>query len=162
WEGTNVLWRPLPAASVAAEHGMSADELEQAVERTGVELFERRAGRPQPGLDDKILAAWNGLTIAALAEAGAAFDEPRYADAAALVIRPKELFDNAVPSGNSAAADVLQRLALLSGDAELERLGAEAIRVVRDLLERRPSGFGHALCALDLYTSSPSEIAIVG
>ena len=83
-------------------------------------------------------------------------------DAEELVIRPKELFDNAVPSGNSAAADVLQRLGLLYGDAELERLGADAIRVVRDLLERSPVGFGLALSALDLYTSSAKEIAVVG
>src|SRR5207248_11227948 len=84
------------------------------------------------------------------------------ADAEALVIRPKELFDNAVPSGNSAAADVFQRLALLYGDAEFEGIGVSALRLVRDVLERAPTGFGHALCALDLYLSRAPEIAIVG
>ena len=48
------------------------------------------------------------------------------ADDDALVIRPKELYDNAVPSGNSAAADVIQRIALLTGDLELERIGVSA------------------------------------
>jgi uncharacterized protein len=79
-----------------------------------------------------------------------------------LVVRPKELYDNAVPSGNSAAADVLQRLALLTGRDELERAGVSAIRVVRDVLGRAPTGFGQALCALDLYLGPSHEIAIVG
>jgi uncharacterized protein YyaL (SSP411 family) len=83
-------------------------------------------------------------------------------DDAALVIRPKELYDNAVPSGNSAAADVLQRIALLTGDPERERLGVSAIRLVRDVLGRAPTGFGHALCALDLYLGPSREVAIVG
>ena len=84
------------------------------------------------------------------------------ADAEGLVLRPKDLFDNAVPSGNSVAAEVLQRLALLTGEAEYEQAGASALRVVRELMERAPSGFGHALGALDLYLSAAKEIAIVG
>jgi uncharacterized protein len=79
-----------------------------------------------------------------------------------LVIRPKELYDNAVPSGNSASADVLQRMALLTGDPELERIGVSAIRVIRDVLGRAPTGFGHALSALDLYLGPSHEVAIVG
>jgi uncharacterized protein YyaL (SSP411 family) len=79
-----------------------------------------------------------------------------------LVLRPKELYDNAVPSGNSVAADVLQRLSLLTGDLELERAGVSAIRLVRDALGRAPSAFGHALCALDLYLGPSREVAIVG
>jgi len=46
-------------------------------------LFARRALRPKPHLDDKVLTAWNGLMISALARAGAAFGEPRYLAAAA-------------------------------------------------------------------------------
>jgi len=84
------------------------------------------------------------------------------ADVDALVIRPKELYDNAVPSGNSAAADVLQRIALLTGDQELERIGLTAIRLLRDVLGRAPTGFGHALSALDLSLGPTREIAIIG
>jgi uncharacterized protein YyaL (SSP411 family) len=84
------------------------------------------------------------------------------ADDDPLVIRPKELYDNAVPSGNSAAADVLQRIALLTGEPERERMAVSAIRLVRDALGRAPTGFGHALCALDLYLGPSREVAIVG
>ena len=78
------------------------------------------------------------------------------------MIRPKELYDNAVPSGNSAAADVIQRIALLTGDQELERIGVSAVRLVRDALGRAPTGFGHALSALDLSLGPTREVAIVG
>ena len=84
------------------------------------------------------------------------------ADDDALVIRPKELYDNAVPSGNSAAADVIQRIALLTGDLELERIGLSAVRLVRDALGRAPTAFGHALSALDLSLGPTREVAIVG
>ncbi len=84
------------------------------------------------------------------------------ADVDALVIRPKELYDNAVPSGNSAAADVIQRIALLMGDQELERIGVSGIRLIRDVLGRAPSGFGHALSALDLSLGPTREVAIIG
>ncbi len=83
-------------------------------------------------------------------------------DAEALVLRPKELSDNAVPSGNSAAADVLLRLSHLTGEPEHERAGASALRLVRDAMAGAPSGFGHALCALDRYLGPVREVAIVG
>jgi uncharacterized protein YyaL (SSP411 family) len=83
-------------------------------------------------------------------------------DAEELVIRPKELFDNAVPSGNSAAAMVLLRLGLLTGETEYEHAGLSALRLVRDVMERAPTGAGRSLCALDLYLSHPKEVAIVG
>jgi hypothetical protein len=83
-------------------------------------------------------------------------------DAEALVVRPKDLYDNAVPSGSSAAADVLLRLAHLTGEPEYERAGASALRLVRDAMGGAPSGFGHALCALDLYLGPVREVAVVG
>jgi uncharacterized protein YyaL (SSP411 family) len=249
WEGTNVLWTPVPAATVAAEYGLSAEDLERLIEDARRGLFETREKRIRPATDDKILASWNGLAIAALADAGAILQRADYVDAAVhaaefvlgelrrdgdgrllrswrdgrpggpgycddyalmtaaclslaeatlevrwilhaqdlahemvrlfadpegggffqtgadaeqLVIRPKELFDNAVPSGNSVAADVLQRLGYLFGDTEYERAGVGALRLVGEFLARSPTGFGRSLCALDFYLSPIREVAIVG
>ena len=248
WEGTNVLWRPLPLEGVAAEFHLEASELERRIEAARVQLFEIRERRVHPATDDKVLAAWNGFAIAALAEAGRAFERPDLVEAAvaaagfvltrlsddggrllrswregragrpafaddhaamadaclvlyettyelrwfeharalandlvrlfqdedrggffqtggdaeALVVRPKDLQDNAVPSGNSLAADVLQRLAHLTGDAAYEQAGVGALRLIRDAMAGAPSGFGHALCALDAYLSPVKEVAVVG
>jgi uncharacterized protein YyaL (SSP411 family) len=83
-------------------------------------------------------------------------------DAEELVLRPKELYDNATPSGNSVAAEVLLRLALLTGDAGYEHAGVSALRLIRDAMAGAPTGFGQALCALDLYLGPSHEVAIVG
>lgn len=71
FEGRNILWLQQPA--------LASDPEIIAARRA---LFEARAHRPRPHLDDKILASWNGLMISALARAGAALGEPRYLDAA--------------------------------------------------------------------------------
>jgi uncharacterized protein YyaL (SSP411 family) len=83
-------------------------------------------------------------------------------DGERLVVRPKELFDNAVPSGNSVGAEVLQRLALLTGESAYETAAISALRPVRELMARAPTMLGNALGALDLYVSAAREVAIVG
>jgi uncharacterized protein len=56
---------------------------EQRWRRLRGELLRARAARPQPARDDKVVAAWNGLAIAALAETGVLFERPDFVDAAA-------------------------------------------------------------------------------
>jgi len=79
-----------------------------------------------------------------------------------LIVRTKDYFDNATPSGNSVAAEVLLRLALLTGDEDYRRRATTVLRLLAEPLKRYPSAFGRALGALDFYLSSPKEIAIVG
>jgi uncharacterized protein len=82
-------------------------------------------------------------------------------DHEALIVRPRNLFDSAVPCGSSVAAEVLLRLAVLTGEALYERRAAETLRTVAPLMARHPSGFGRFLGALDFHLGPPVEIALV-
>jgi hypothetical protein len=81
--GMNVLHAVLGPDGLARETGRPAAEAQATLAAARAALFRRRATRPRPHRDEKILAGWNGLMIAALARAGAAFGEPRYVAAAA-------------------------------------------------------------------------------
>jgi len=78
----SVLSQPRPARGLAAELGLEPAELEARVDTLRERLFEARSGRVPPGLDDKVLTSWNGLMLAAFAEAGRVLDEPGYIEAA--------------------------------------------------------------------------------
>ncbi len=67
--GKNLLYVAQSIEDVAARSGASADEVIAALGRIRQALFDARAQRPRPHLDDKILTAWNGLMIAAFARA---------------------------------------------------------------------------------------------
>jgi uncharacterized protein YyaL (SSP411 family) len=71
-QGSSVLQLPQPEGVFDA----------QRTESIRRRLLARRAERPAPGRDDKVVAAWNGLAIAALAETGAYFDRPDLVEAA--------------------------------------------------------------------------------
>ncbi len=79
-----------------------------------------------------------------------------------LVVRPRDISDNATPAGSSMAADVLLRLAIVTGDSDLQRRAVTSLRSARELMARFPTGAGHWLCALDFYLSTPREVLIVG
>jgi uncharacterized protein YyaL (SSP411 family) len=238
FEGRNVLHL---AGGAEAERPEGLAQARQA-------LFEARARRVRPGLDDKRLAAWNALMIAALAEAGAVLGrgdyleaasrcaefvlgsmrdadgrllrtykdgdarlnayledhaflleallalyeasfEPRWFEAALdlaettierfgdperggffstssdheqLIARRKEIGDHPIPSGNSAAALGLLRLAALTGERRYEQWAEGVLRLFADVAAKHPDAFAHLLRALDFALSPTREVALVG
>ena len=78
-----------------------------------------------------------------------------------LIVRPRNLYDNAVPCGSSVAAEVLLRLAALTGEERYERHALSALRPMADLLGRHPTAFGRFLCALDFHVGPRVEVAFV-
>ena len=79
-----------------------------------------------------------------------------------LIVRSKDYFDNATPSGNSVAALGLLRLAILKNNESYRKVATAVLREVGDQARRYPSGFGYALSAADFLLSTPKEVAIVG
>ncbi|MCS6296422.1 MAG: DUF255 domain-containing protein [Nitrospira sp.] len=82
WEHTNVLHTAKSVEAVAKELGITAGELRDTIARLRPKLYAARTKRIAPGLDDKVITAWNGMMISAMAEAGRVFDIPRYRAAA--------------------------------------------------------------------------------
>jgi hypothetical protein len=80
FEGANHLQETLTLEETAIRFGISNEEAAATVATAKEQLYERRVTRIRPGLDDKVVTAWNGLALRALAEAGAVLDEPRYLD----------------------------------------------------------------------------------
>ncbi len=122
-------------------------------------LFEARAKRPRPHLDDKILTSWNGLMISAFAKAGAILDEPKYTQAArraadfllATLRRPDGTLLRRFRDGDAAIDGMLDDYAFFAQglldlyEASFEfRYLAEAIAITRkqrELLEDEAGGF---------------------
>ncbi|HET7873947.1 MAG TPA: thioredoxin domain-containing protein [Methylomirabilota bacterium] len=246
FEGHNILFVPREPAEVARGLGLSPERLAELIAEARRRLYAVREKRIHPGLDDKVLASWNGLVLSTLAEAGRSLGRADYVTAAmrnaeflmgamvedgrllrawkegrakirgyledyamvgagllalyeatfdrrwldqsrrladealglfwdaeqeiffdtgtdqeALVVRPRNLFDNAVPSGSSVAIEWLFRLAVLFGEERYESLALKALRPMADLMSRYPSGFGRYLGALDFHLGPVAEIALV-
>jgi uncharacterized protein YyaL (SSP411 family) len=79
-----------------------------------------------------------------------------------LITRPKDIYDNATPSGNAVAADVLLRLALLTDNDKYRRAAQSVLELLREPMARYPLGFARSLNALDFLLGQPKEIAVVG
>jgi uncharacterized protein YyaL (SSP411 family) len=79
-----------------------------------------------------------------------------------LINRPKDIMDNATPSGNSVAMDVLLKLAAFTGEVTYRQRADDYLQSVADNVVRYPQFFGHVLGALDFALSASKEIAIVG
>ncbi len=246
--GDNILHMKKPLPELARNLGMDEEELENAVSGIRETLLVGREKREHPFLDDKVLADWNGLMIAALAKAGRALSEPVYVAAAAraadfvltemrtpggrllhrwrhgdadihgfledysylcwglvelyeadfrserlraaleltgvmlehfwdereggffisadyaeqTIVRHKDAFDGAMPSGNSVAALNLFRLGRIIGDPEMESRAEEVIKAFYCTIQKAPAAFTHMLSALDFAIGPASEVVIAG
>jgi hypothetical protein len=116
--------------------------------------FEVRWYREAVALADELLERFEDR------QRGGFFTTPEDHDQ--LPVRRKDLEDSPIPSGNSAAAFGLLRLALLSGDGKYERHALGVLRLLVPLALRHPLAFGHLLRAADFYAASVREVAIVG
>jgi uncharacterized protein len=234
WEGRSILHVAGPAPEPAL------------LDRARAALFAARSHRVRPARDEKQLAAWNGLLLRALAEAGIVLRRDDYLAAAdglarfarrvlvrpdgglwrtardgvghtpafledyacladgllalhaargrtedlllarqlmdraiadfwddqagafwdssdeheAIVARPRSLVDGATPAGNSVAADVMLRLALLTGEADYDRRARSILRIAGEALDRQPQLFGRMLGAADRALSEQVDVVI--
>ena len=78
WEHKSIPHRPHTVEEVARDLRISAAELQSTLDRCRPVLYETRSTRVPPGLDDKILTAWNGMMISAMAEGGRILGKSRY------------------------------------------------------------------------------------
>lgn len=134
--GRSVLRRPPDQGRFAAGKGLDPEELRELIHGSARELHAARGARERPFRDDKILASWNGLAIAALARGGAVLDERRYTDAAAeaaAFIREKMI----APGGR-----LLRRYR--DGEAALPAFLDDYAFLVRGLLELHRATFDSA------------------
>ena len=236
--GKNILYQAEP---------VDAEPVDADLEEARRILLAARAMRPRPHLDDKILTAWNGLMISAFARAGAALDEPRYAEAArravefiiermyhdgvllrryragdaaipgflddysmfaqalldlyetqfdrrhlelalaitdkmrerfedrekggfftspdgddSLVMRMKDDYDGAEPSGNSIAAMNLLRLAQMTNHREYREAAERTIAAFEPRLSVAAAALPQMLVACEFLSGDPQQIVIVG
>lgn len=208
-------------------------------------LARERTRRTRPDRDDKVVAAWNGLAITALCEAGVLLDEPRYATAALeaaellgrlhvndgrlvrtsrdggasaapgvledygcvaeaflavlgltgdaawldqalslletvrtefaagddgffdtagddLVLRPRDVSDNAYPCGTSAAVHAFVAAAAITGDHRWRAAAESGVAAAAEVARRAPRFAGWTLAAAEAMLAGPLEIAVVG
>jgi uncharacterized protein YyaL (SSP411 family) len=131
------------------DHAMVAAALVELYEAT----LERRWLDAARGLADETLRLFWDDGLEGFYDTG--HDHER------LIVRPRNLFDNAVPCGTSVTIETLLRLAVLTGDATYESRALAALRPVADLMARHPTGFGRFLCALDFHLGPRVEVALV-
>jgi uncharacterized protein YyaL (SSP411 family) len=245
--GQNILYLERPLMEAAAALEMPEEKLRERLEQIRIKLFEEREKRIHPYKDDKMLTDWNGLMIAALAKAGRAFDEPRFADAARkaadfivqqwsddghlrhryregewgiaanvddyafliwglielyettfeveylttsleladdllehywddgnggffftadggeeLLVRSKEIYDGAVPSGNSVMMMNLLRLARMTDRSGYEEKAEQIGRTFQKNVGQAASSYTQLLSAVDFGVGPSHEVVIVG
>ncbi|MGE3270812.1 MAG: thioredoxin domain-containing protein [Chloroflexota bacterium] len=93
-------------------------------------------------------------------ESGGFFDTAD--DHEQLVTRPKDIFDNATPSGTSVATDLLLRLGLLTDDRRYKEAAEGVLNALGVIAAQHPTSFARLACALDFAVGGPREIVIMG
>jgi uncharacterized protein YyaL (SSP411 family) len=246
WEGKTVLQRALDDSSLAARFNLNLDAVPAKLAESHSKLYAARASRIRPGTDDKVLTAWNGLMLAAVAESarvldrkdyllmatrnagfllsnlrrdgklrrswrngkatnevfledyaalilgllelyqtdfdtqwfiaarelademiakfsdpeGGFFDTPN--DGETLLIRPKDIQDNAVPCGNSLACEVLIKMAALTDEGKYRDLAEKSLALITDFVLRYPLGFARWLSAAENAAGNMKQAALLG
>jgi uncharacterized protein YyaL (SSP411 family) len=116
--------------------------------------FEKRWLEEAQGLSEQMIALFWNEPDGTLYDTGT--------DHETLVIRPRDVFDNAAPSGGSMAVKALLHLATLTGQPEYERIAIQSLHSLQLFLEQVPNGLPYWLCALDYHLSTPKEVIIIG
>jgi uncharacterized protein YyaL (SSP411 family) len=91
--------------------------------------------------------------------AGGFFDTP--AESSALLLRPKDVQDNATPSGNALACEALLKLAAFTDEGRYRDLAGNALGLVADAALRYPMAFAHWLSTADFASSHGKQIAVL-
>jgi uncharacterized protein YyaL (SSP411 family) len=114
---------------------------------------ERWVDRTREIADAMIAWFWDDQT-------GAFFDTAK--DAEQLITRPRDVTDNATPSGTSLAVELLLHLAELQQDAEYRRRAVFVLETLAEPMTRFPTAFGHLLGCADMEINGAIEVALVG
>ncbi|MDB4905371.1 MAG: N-acylglucosamine 2-epimerase [Gemmatimonadetes bacterium] len=93
-------------------------------------------------------------------EVGVFFDTAR--DHEELLVRPRDITDNATPSGTSLAVDLLVRLSDLRHDTDFQRRATWVLETLGDAPAKYAQAFGHALGAADMLVRGATELAVIG
>jgi uncharacterized protein YyaL (SSP411 family) len=246
--GANILHLQKSLPEIASALKVSEQEIRNRWTAARRKLFSVREKRVHPYKDDKVLTDWNGLMIAALAKASAAFGDPQYAEAAAkavvfvfkhlqksdgrlmhryrdgdaaihgnlddyafliwglielyeaaydarhleaalelnelmlkhfwdeetgglyfspdygeaVIVRKKEFYDGAVPSGNAVAMWNMLRLGRITANPGLEERGVDIGRAFSKAVKQFPSAYTQFMVAVDFAVGPCHEVVIVG
>ena len=132
------------------DYSFVADGLLSLYEAT----FERRWLDAAVGLADDMIALFWDESAECFYDTGRGHEE--------LVVRPRDVFDNAQPCGGSVASDLLLRLSVVTGNEDYAAKSVAPLRSLAELMGRAPAGTGRWIAALDFYLSTPKEIAVIG
>jgi uncharacterized protein len=133
-KGLNVLSVQHTIAATAVRFGRSAADVRASLEASRARLLGARSARPRPARDEKVLVAWNGLMLSALARAGQVFGEDTYLETARTEAQFIEtrLYD--------ASTGTLKRR-YLRGDVDIDALLEDYAFLIQGLLDLYEASF---------------------